>query len=448
MSYSVPASYVASASPQLGVPSMLNSDPLLQFKGARSVIKSVPASTGSAIGPGTAVQFQIPMSTNGYIRPNSMYLRFKVTVSLAEGATSYWSFGGNVNNNPGKQTVQGSTGGAGSVIDRATVMFPGGVTMTYNYYNHFRNAVIPHCLSPDYIQNDLRQLESAGVNREVTTTSAISRTIFVCHPLDLPVFNSPSAVPLLLLSGGITLEFLTASVAQAFYTNTADGVSSYALSELSLVYEELVVSPEFKSALLGSVAERPYSIGISDRTPLGVFDGGSSVRVNIGVGLSSVKAILGTMQPPIANSTVFKNYESSGMLRWNLFLNGQQITLPNLDTDSVVFAEMQRALSTLFDHKLISNTVPSGTSNNTTVRNFFVSQQFLFGCSTAVYNDAAFALSGVPADQIAVEVERGAQTADKWQYANEPTAGAAMYLWAMHDTVLTILPDGTVSIRK
>ena len=468
MSY--PAAYLSSASPQLGVPAMLNSDPLLQFKGARSIVKSIPASTGSAVGPGTAVQFQIPMSTNGYIKPNSMYLRFRIDVTLdntvvgANGA--WWMFGGQNGSGtaPGPAIIAGQgTGGAGSVIDRATVMFPGGVTMTYNNYSHFRNAIVgPHCLSPDFVDNDLRILESAGCIRDcsysnVAGVNARSKAGYFVHPLDLPVFNSASAVPLLLLTGGITLEILTASLVMALYTGSttdAPSATSYALSEMSLVYEELVVSPEFKSELIKFTQERPYSIGIADRTPLGIFDGASSIRINVGVGLSSVKAVVATQQVPINSVATPKSYYCNAMNRWNLYLNGQQITTANLDNEPAVYAEFQRALARLFDHRLVSNVGTQRTYAGSTEKSLYCKGQFAFGASTAVYDDAAFALSGVPVDQIAVEIERYASdTQDRVKWGVSDTtdnliAGTSLFLWALHDSVLTILPDGTVSIRK
>lgn len=465
MSY--PAAYLSSASPQLGVPAMLNSDPLLQFKGARSIVKSIPASTGSAVGPGTAVQFQIPMSTNGYIKPNSMYLRFRCDVTLDNSATTatsaWWTFAGQNCINPATSLNTQGTGGAGSVIDRVTVTFPGGVTMSYNNYAHFRNAIVgPHCLAPDFIDNDLRQLEQAGVTRkaEYNADAAIrarSKAGYFCHPLDLPVFNSASAVPLLLLSSGITIEILTNAVIYAFTSGNSTGapaVTGYALSEMSLVYEELVVSPEFKEELKRYTAERPYSIGIADRTPLGIFDGDASVRINVGVGLSSVKAVIGTSQPPIANCGDWKCYGNNCMNRWNLYLNGQQITTPNLDNDSAVYAEFQRALSRLFDHRLVSSVTPIASTVGTSQRTMYAVGTFAFGASTAVYDDAAFALSGVPVDQISVEIERYASDAQdlvKWGVTtgnDSRVPGTSLFLWALHDSVLTILPDGTVSIRK
>lgn len=468
MSY--PAAYLSSASPQLGVPAMLNSDPLLQFKGARSVVKSIPASTGSAVGPGTAVQFQIPMSTNGYIKPNSMYIRFRCDVTLdnsAVGASgAWWMFAGqNRSLNPvATTTVSGQgSGGAGSVIDRATVTFPGGVTMSYNNYSHFRNAIVgPHCLSPDFIDNDLRELEHAGCIRNAAydadaAANARSKAGYFCHPLDLPVFNSASAVPLLLLTGGITIEILTSSTNYAFWsgnTVAAPPVTSYALSEMSLVYEEIVVSPEFKTELIRFTQERPYSIGIADRTPLGIFDGTSSIRINVGVGLSSVKAVVAAQQYPILGVADGKFYPVNGMNRWNLYINGQQVTTPNLDNEVAVYAEFQRSLARLFDHRLVSNLSPNATSQGSTARNSYARGSFAFGASTAVYDDAAFALSGVPVDQIAVEIERyasGTQDRVKWgvnDATDDVVSGTSLYLWALHDSVLTILPDGTVSIRK
>lgn len=458
MSWSAPVVYSAAA-PQLGVPAILDSDPLLQFKGARSVIKSLPAATGSSIGPSSQVQFLIPQSMNGYIKPGSMYFKCKVVITQTgagaagppEVPSAGWTFAGQagaavaLNNDD-----LAGPGGASSLIDRITVTFPGGVQMSYPMYDKFHwGLVLGHMLSREYVSTDLKMLEMARtVRSNGVGDSANSKVVNVCIPLDLPVFNSSSAVPLLLLSGGITLDVVTNSVVQALttVTNTA---SNFAISEMTLVYEELQVSPEFKQALSAKVAAAPYSIGVSDRTWLGLCDGTNSTRVNVGVGLSSMKALVGlTLASSYADTAARKESAPNGLIRWNFYVNGSQVNSMNLDTDVQNYAEFTRAIQSFYDVDRVSDIRRIDSVTATTLRSSYQTGQFAFGLSTAVYSDANFALSGIPVDQLSVEFERGTPTADKWGSVSGPNPNWVTHLWALHDSVLTILPDGTVSLRK
>lgn len=451
MSWSAPVAYAAAA-PQLGVPAILNSDSLLQFKGARSVIKSLPAATGSSIGPSSQVQFLIPQSMNGYIKPNSMYMKCKITITqAAANDANRWTFAGQPSNEAVTTSATAGPGGASSVIDRLTVTFPGGVQMSYPMYDKFHwGIVLNHMLSPAYVNTDLKMLEMCHTSRLSSGTQAdkpYSRQVIVCIPLDLPVFNSPSAVPLLLLSGGITIDVVTNSVVQAITTETTEA-SSFSLSELTLVYEELQVSPEFKLALQQRVGVAPYSIGIADRTWLGICDGTSPTRVNVGVGLSSMKALVGITVPPIAATADNKYAPPNGLLRWNFYVNGQQVNSMTLDSDVQNYAEFTRAIQSLYDLTHVSDTGDVTASADSSIRNTYSLGQFAFGMSTAVYSDANFALSGIPVDQLSVEFERGQTTGDKWGVVGGAAGNYISHLWALHDSVLTVLPDGTVSLRK
>lgn len=455
-SYSAPLAYAAAA-PQLGIPSILDSDPLLQFKGARSIIKSLPAATGSAIGPNGQVQFLIPQSMNGFIKPGSMYLKAKITVTVdyVAAASTAWAFAGQAGFT---YDAAGRTGPApaSSVIDRLTVTFPGGVQMSYPSYDRYHwGILLSHALSREYVNTDLKMLEHAYHSHPANATAVSkpgSRVAYVCLPLDLPVFNSPSAVPLLLLSGGITIDLVTNSLINAIISETnGDAASNYNLSELTLVYEEIQVSPEFKLALSEKVKVQPYSIGCADRTWLGICDGSSSTRVNVGVGLSSMKALVGINQPAVADVKTAKASQNNCLLRWNLYVNGQQMNSMQLDTDVQNYVEFTRAIQSFLDVNRVSSIQEIPTLSVDDARRLtYQLGQFAFGLSTAVYSDANFALSGIPVDQLSIEFERGAQDPTKWGFASAgpPTGGYTTHMWALHDSVLTILPDGTVSLRK
>lgn len=480
MSYQTPVAYAPVAYPtmdpklELAIPSALESDPGYHFRGARSTIKYIPASTGSSIGPSASTMFMIPQTAYGFIKPSSMYLRCKVVVSIAGNADSAWAFApcnkalptsvagfvgfGQPASVAAAQSSPTGFGGASAVIQRLTVTFPGGVQCSYPQYNTWRGAILPHVLSREFFMQDLRELEHAAAARVATDGAAVSRTAWVCIPLDLPCFNAAQAFPLCLLSGGIQIELQTDTVVRSFITplfNPAGTqATDFAVSDLALIYDELIVSPEFKAAVVDKAKLSPFSLALNDRLYMGAISGGASSRTNFGVGLSSLKSVVGTIirdQDQTRTDTT-KAATSNSLNYWNLYLNGQQMTPSNLDNDAMVFAELQRSLQMLNDSNVVSALEGvSGTVGNSD-RNNYCGGQFAFGASVAAYDDRTFALRGVAADQVQVELVFGGSTLDKWQRnANtdlNTVNPAQVYLWALHDTILTVNPDGTIAIRK
>lgn len=454
MSYNYPVQQWTGA-PVLGVPSQFSSSSLLQFKGARQQIVNVPAATGASVTPSSSFQIQIPQSNNAFIVPGSVYIRGKCTVTqTASDTVGLYCFGGQHLGGLAIATPGAilGTGGASSLWDRIVLTMPGGAQMQYQAAAHFRNAILPHVLSREFVENDLVTLESAGVPRlnPSTNGAATAREIYFSAPVDLPAFNAEQAFPLCILSGGLTLEFNTTSVAQAFYSLGATGstaLSNYALSELSLVYEAVMVPPEFKAALLDTIRERPFSMAVKDRLFLGQFQSQNSTRINMGVGLSSCRALVAAQQ---LNSRAVENpktYPQNGLLSYAVYSNGIQITPPSQTDDSCTFAEMQRALQVLNDSNITSVIPRVAPSGVTSARNVYTGGQFAIGASMSVLEDGNFALTGTPVDQISLEITTGTPDAAKWGNV-DAAAAATMYVWALHDTILSFGADGTVSVRK
>lgn len=447
MPYDTPASYYA-GQPQLGVPASLVSDDLLQFKGARSVIKQIPASSGSNVGPSSSILFQIPQEAHSFLIPNSCYVRGKLVVAQAGALNVLWSYAGQNGTNMAAGASVGC-GGASSLFRSITATLPGGTSMSYNGSHHFRNGILPHALTKSWFTDDMRQLEGAGACRvNGVGAGEASRTAYFACPVDVPLLNGSQAVPLLLMSGGLTLEIVTSTVLEAFRSATAD-VTGFSISDLSLVYETCQVSPEYKQALMASAVERPFSMAVKDRVYLGSFGLGGGTRLNIGVGLSSLRAIVGTftVASDWSSSSAAKCYSNNGMTSFHVFINGQEVTLPTLDNDSVCFAELNRALGNYNDAVITSNLLVQTNTQDSALRNNYCSHQFAFGVSCETLADPEFALCGVPADQIAVEIRCDTITASAWQ--NTPAAAAAtLHLWALYDAVLSVNGDGTCMVRK
>lgn len=498
MSYQVPEDFPTLPS-NTNIPHSLTGDDLKVFSGARSNVRYVQAASGQNVGAGSNILFNMPAEPYGYIKPNSMVLRGTIQVTQAAAASTVWAFAGQPNpiaacptafagtapniftwyTTPSGATVPsvgaaagspGSNvynGGAASLLNRISVTLPGGASMTYNQHHHWRNAVTPHVLSKPYVEGDLRQLEGGtiAVNTASGVGTAPSTLRSFCIPLDIPLFNADAAFPMLLCSGGMTIEFTTNSVQEAFMSTVAS-VTSYTLTTLALVYEVITVTPDFKSALMHAKKDKPYMIHVNDRINLGPVVSNSSQRFNLGVSLSSMKCVLFTemcqaqLQGTQDNNArpLEKFYGGSQIFQYNVYRDGLQITPNYCVSDDLWFAEMNRAVGRINESTSTSAMYAVTPQAASSERTTYSRSQLLLGATMQTIDDWSFAAQGVSVDQLSIEVFKHLLTADiDGPYIGciglPATAGAAipyanLYLWACFDSVVVIMPDGMCTIRR
>lgn len=448
MSFGQPIAY-AQPHDNLSIPMQFIGDDLKSFgKGARSVVRVLPTSSGANISPSSSALFTIPTGGYSYLKPNSFYLRGKCTVTVTGTTGVSWYFAG-ASNGQSVSTTSG-TGGASSLINRINVQM-GGTSISYSNYNHFRNSVLPHCASKEYIETELRQLEHAGVTKiAVTDANAACKEIYFSIPLWLPCFNSNQAFPALLLSSPITLEIVTEALNSAL-SSIGNAVSNYALSELALVYETVEVSAEFKNALVASKANSYYNIAVNDWMSVGPMNVDASNRFQIGCGLSSLKAVLFTFQLADDVSAVLakpKKYVSNGLLNYSISVNNQVVSIPNITNDSICYAEMNRSLQRINDFNVVSYLTNLASADASGVRNSYTTQNFLAGVSTAVFSDWGYSNTGIDAQQVTLDLIMGTPATQQWQNTTAAVA-SNMYMFFLYDSVISVsLADGTVNIRK
>lgn len=390
---------------------------------------------------------------SGYIKSNSMMLRGQVNLTGTGGGTGVWSFAGQSTNTAAAAAdVVGGAGGAASLFSRFTLTLPGGAQVSYGQANYYRNAVIPHALSAEYF-NDLRQLESAGLVKNYTTDVTTNKTCWFTTTVDIPCLNSQQSLPLLLMSGGLSLEIVTAAVNEAFYCiagGATCNITTYEIKELALIYEVVQVTPEFKAGLVAAKAQSPYLIHCNDRLSLGPLTFGGTTRLNVGLGLSSMKGVVFTSMLVDSTSAVVdkpKVFTNNGMLNFAMYNNGQLFSIPTITSDDLCFSEMQRCLGRINDSNITSLLAPVVNTVTTNRRNNYNLGQFLAGSSCETIDDWSFSSQGVPCDQLALEITCGTQTADRWQ-GIVTAAASNLYIFVFYDSILVINPDGTCQIRK
>ena len=435
-----PVSYPQQMS--LSIPASLQGDSPKTFPAAKSQIRSIPSSSAS-VGPSTSCLFQIPTGALGFIKNGSMYLRGKLNVGQTGAASVSWAFGGQGNTNTYDY------GSASMLINRINIQL-GSTNVSYANYNHMKHALIQHCVNGDWIATDDRVMESSGVTRVNTDATADSKNAFFAIPLFIPLFNAESHFPALLMNGGITLEILTESVNQAFYAVT-NPVTTYSLSELSLVYEEIQVTPEFKSALISSKAGESYNMAVQDYWSVGPTSADQSTRYQIGCGLSSLKAVLWTeqLQSATANTTTAKRYTHNGLLDYTISVNGEPVSLPNANNQAVVFSEMNRSLQRLNDSQYNSFIEPdTANTNGSQDISFYPTISFLGGANCMSVSDWGYSFVGRQATNVTVELNHGTPSGLNWGNT-VAYAAANLYVFLLYDSVYSLdIATGVVTQRK
>jgi hypothetical protein len=430
----------------LSVPFSVLGDDLKSFKGARSVVRSVPASSGSA-GANSTVLFNLPTSGYSFIKSNSLYLRGTVVVTQTGAAAAgadpdvEWGFAGQSSSN------ESNFGGASSMISRISVGM-GGQTLTWGNYNTFRNAVLTHVTSAEYFTTDLRQCEYAGVMKKNTTGAVANRTVHFAIPLWIPCFCSSQNFPALLLNSPISVEILTESINKAFYS-VRNAVTDYQLSNLSLVYETLDVSREFKEAMLASKAGGFYSMHLNNYLSVGPNASTSSMRMQIGVGFSSLKSILFTEALSNPASADEKVYSSNGLINYTINQDNYPVSCPNVTDDAVAFLEVNRALQKINDSNVTSSIQMIANTNTTGLRSSYSRFNFLAGASTQIISDYNYSSQGTECSSVTIELEHGTPDAVKWQDATAHSADYSVHTFLLHDSILSInVSDGTAQLRN
>jgi len=445
MSNGIPIIYAQPMeSESLSIPhSVLGSD-LKSWKGVRSSVRSVPSSSGDAK-PNSSVLFTLPTGNTSFIKSNSMYLRGSCVVTQTGTANTGWGFAGQ-----GIAADESENyGGASSLINRISVNL-GGTSVTYGAYNTFRNAVLPHVCSAEYFNTDLRACESAGVFRLTTDNAAASKTCHFAIPLFLAPFCSSQNFPALLMNSPISIEILTESVNKAIYAETAI-VTDYTLSNLSLVYETIDVSREFKDAMLSSKAGGFYSMHMNDYLNVGPNTSSASMRVQIGAGFSSLKSILFTESLSAPASTDRKVFTSNGLTAYTIHADNYPVSVANAgDNEAVAFLEVNRALQKINDSNITSAIYPVPNVAGSGVRSSYCSNNFLGGASTQTISDYNYSSQGVECSSVVLELEHSA-TPDqvKWGGATAFSANNAVTVFLLHDSILSVnVSDGTCQVRK
>ena len=321
--------------PNSDIPVSMMDDEIVKPMPMTSSLFSVANQAGSQSNGGQLI-FSIPANSTSFLKQNSAYLRFDLSVTCSTtGATG---------------TFANAAGSAASLINRLTLQAGGNVIENIQQYGLMTHPMLlTQKSNQNWFNSDGLAQEGCGGLLTFSTT-ALTTSFTYAFPLCIGAFSNHSW-PLFLQSAPsiLTLE-LQGSLPQAI---TGSLVTGYSISNAYLCYENLQCEQSYVQSVREQLMQgNLYSI--PSVSYLGfTYGGGSSISYNIGLNLSSVLAFLYTIIATPVNTAQCVFLSRSQTLA-ECYVDGRNVSTLGLNMDvtlrpSQVFIESRRAFESLGD---------------------------------------------------------------------------------------------------
>ena len=373
---------------------------------------NVPAMSGNA-GPSGTTNIQLPLGASSGLMLNA-YLRFDVSCTRPTATTV---------------SFKGPNQVATSMINTYTTFVNSVQVDQIANYDHVAEQIFSHGTSNDWLARDASILMNAGVSYGSATTDVNFGTQVI--PL-FGMLGSQQAFPAYLCNGTLQISIQWNSIARAFIS-TAGNVGTFTVSNVQLVYDKITPEQAFVDAVKSSMAmsNNKYVLGYLNLENSAFSVANTSASIQYGLNVSSLRAIVADqcLLPDAAADAALS--VPNGLTNFAVSLDGRLVNNTALiangpdGSNSVVFAELQKCFSRIFDASVTD--VATETTYNT--------NYFAVGVSTCRVNEA-LAFTGSPATQVSIAYNR--------------TAGAAatLFITFMSDRQLLIDASGQISLIR
>lgn len=357
---------------------------------------NIPALTGNANAGGTTI-IQVPCGPNaGYM--SQPYLRFSVTFSGAAAAAAT------------NAKFKGSTASCSAILNRYSSYIGSMQIDNIQNADQVYDELFAHCSSSAFMERDATILMGSGTTKDVLAAATWnSERVFVLPLLGL--LGSQSALPLFALNGTLQIQLDYNSFARAIYTttDTSATVNGFIVSSVQLVYDKISVEQSFVDRIKADMAmgnKFVYGYTNYQSTTL-VPTASATTTLNYGLNVSSLRAIVSN-QLATADLGTALNQGLSVVNALSLFqvsLDGRLLnnnTLNASTSEALVFAELNKCFSRLFDATSTDLGLKTSESAST-----FSTNYFMVGVSAQRINEA-LAFSGSPVSVVGLQVTVGA----------------------------------------
>jgi hypothetical protein len=361
------------------------------------------------------LEFVLPSTNVGYIKPNSLYLSFKVT-PLPKATANNWNF-------------SGPCGSVASLINRAIIRVNGVNVEQIERYADVHNILLAHTSSSGYFNVDSVLLERPFKTPDYRTTDVLSSNlnaggsvannlVDLCLPLQFQLFTGQHAFPLWLCppnSCQVTLE-LSNYVDAFVQAGGAAAITDFEVSEAQLIFDMAEVSPDFIVSMRQKMSGGfTYNLPYLQIRQQALTDAGT-VTFNYGLSASSVKAVLyycklsKTLAP--TGATGFTTASVGGFTRnasavssIRVFADGQLLNSSNMSNPSQQYGELNKALGKIND-QLSTSAADMVTNSSYNPRTLYNTQFYTAGLGLSGITDPYGMGGGRPVSTLTVEVNK------------------------------------------
>jgi hypothetical protein len=273
----------------------------------------IAPSNGASFGENSIIQFDLPQ--RGFLDPNTLYLRFRITQTSAAGAElrgtpCYTPF---IN----LQTIFGS-----SIVENIQNYGQIQNMLVQLTHNSSQKAGLASAYGlGDYAVTTAVTLLGANLNGRTCTAS---ETVSVACPLKCVLSESEKLVPLCMMSG-VRIQMTVDSIANMFSTVIP---TAFALTNLELVYDQIDFGAGVE-AMVRSMGDKIYVKSASYSCSNNTLASGSSGSLDLlyNTRLSSIKSLFANFGGTSANSLnkVYDSYDiTSGNGDYSFSVGGIQ----------------------------------------------------------------------------------------------------------------------------
>jgi hypothetical protein len=239
------------------IPSTLKSDSRLKPLNTKSRIVVMSNVNGNQISSeGGIILFNLP--SQGYIKPNSMYVRFSVAPISSLGTQPC--------------IFKGVTAGCGQVVGRSTVSFGAQVVDVINSYEKVYSQVLGNFTSKSYLystgnisQGCMNDLQTDVIGAAQVVPGTMGNTSMIATQLGTNVYrfsmpilnavlNGQQAIPAFLINGGIQIQLDLNSASLAVLQACSPSLSLQ-FSDIQIVYEELMLEHDVMLSIKEEMAQ-------------------------------------------------------------------------------------------------------------------------------------------------------------------------------------------------
>ena len=346
------------------------------FPVGKKTIRQIPAISGNNLtsAPGGSTIFSLNYGRGaGFMVNGSCYI--KLTIAVTQDAGGTWGWAGATPNNDASSTILRATLMAGGTnIEQinqywlfkglANAYFTNAAASNVSALTSGNVATVQALQSIPYSQINIAGTGANGVfnssnclpNKLYSSTDSVT----VCIPLALSLLNSTHGayLPLSILASPLQIQLDWNQAAAAFYSAT-QSVTSFSISNASIVYETVAVPESYENTLraqmqAGKLYQLPMECCLTSQ-----FAGGATISYQLAVNLSSVNAVFvgAIIANNVGDSSKTKYFSaSSGSTSANdvntvslrqLYFDGSPVWsgLPLVNTDSQLASELLRAIT-------------------------------------------------------------------------------------------------------